>query len=112
MGDGSMPPAYYAICGEMAAWMKHRAVSIHDVEAGPYPDCVDTPVTVKGDTWFLQFLTANQRSATIKSAAEPKSVTMLRTGRAVPWTKEVNGVVLIPARSDFTSLDDVVVVKW
>jgi len=112
MGDGQMPPAYYAICDEMAAWMKHSAVSIYDVEAGPYPDRVDTPVTVKGDTWFMHFLTANQRRATVKGAAAPKSVAMLRTGKAIPWTKDGDDVVIQPAQEDFTALDDVVVVKW
>jgi alpha-L-fucosidase len=112
LADGTMPPAYYSICDEMAAWMKHSAVSIYDVEAGPYPDRVDAPVTVKGNTWFVHFLTANQRSATLKEVGAPKSAVMLRTGQAIPWTKAGEDVVLIPAQADFTPLDDVVAVTW
>ncbi|MEN6534687.1 MAG: alpha-L-fucosidase [Bryobacteraceae bacterium] len=112
MEDGSMPPAYYAICDEMAAWMKHSAVSIYDAEAGPYPQRANTPVTVKGGTWFVHFLTANQRSASLKSVPTPKSAILLRTGKAVPWTKEGENVVLVPAQDDFTPLDDVVAVTW
>jgi alpha-L-fucosidase len=110
--DGRLPPAYYSICGEMEAWMKHSAVSIYDVDAGPYPDRADAPVTVKGNTWFVHFLTANQRSATLKGVAAPKSAVMLRTGKAIPWSKAGEDVVLIPAQTDFTSLDDVVSVTW
>ena len=110
--DGTMPPSYYAVCDDMAAWMKHSAVSIYDVESGPYPDRADTPVTVKGDTWFVHFLTPNQRSATLKKVAAPKSAILLRTGKAIPWTKEGDDVVLVPAQPDFTPFDDVVSVTW
>jgi alpha-L-fucosidase len=110
--DGTMPSSFYAICTEMTEWMKHSAVSIYDVESGPYPDRSDCPVTVKGDTWFVHFLTPNQRSATLKNVGTPKSATLLRTGKAVPWSKEGDDVLLVPAQSDFTPLDDVVRVTW
>ncbi len=112
MSDGSMPPAYYTICDEMAEWMKHSAVSIYDVDAGPYPAGVDAPVTVKGNVWYVHFLTANQRSATLKGSPVPKSAVMLRTGKPVPWTRDGDDVVLVPEQSDFTPLDDVVAVTW
>ncbi|MDR3677427.1 MAG: alpha-L-fucosidase [Acidobacteriota bacterium] len=110
--DGTMPPSYYAICAEMAEWMKHSAVSIYNVDGGPYPDRSDCPITVKGDTWFVHFLTPSQRSATLKNVGSPKSATLLRTGKAVLWNKEGDDIVLVPAQSDFTSLDDVVRVVW
>ena len=37
---------------------------------------------------------------------------MLRTGQPIPWTKAGEDVVLLPAQSDFTPLDDVVSVTW
>jgi len=110
--DGTMPPAYYAICDELAGWMKHSAVSIYDVDAGPYPDRVDAPVTVRGNIWYIHYVTANQRSATLKGVAAPKSAVLLRTGKAVRWQKEGDDVVVIPEQSDFTPLDDVVAVTF
>jgi alpha-L-fucosidase len=110
--DGTMPSSFYATCAEMAEWMKHSAVSIYDVEAGPYPDRSDCPITVKGNDWFVHFLTPNQRSATLKGVGTPKSATLLRTGAAVPWSKQADDLVLVPDQPDFTSLDDVVKVTW
>ena len=41
--DGTMRPAFYEICDQMAAWMKHSSESVFDVEAGPYPQRADVP---------------------------------------------------------------------
>ena len=60
----------------------------------------------------MHFLTPNQRSATLKKVAAPKSAILLRTGKAIPWTREGDDVVLVPAQSDFTPFDDVVSVTW
>ena len=60
----------------------------------------------------MHFLTPNQRSPTLKKVGTPKSATLLRTGKAVPWSKEGDGVVLVPAQSDFAPLEDVVRVLW
>ncbi len=110
--DGTMPPAYYSICDEMAAWMKHSAVSIYDIEPGPYPDRCTCPVTVKGNTWFVHFVEYRRKAARLKGVGAPKSAVLLRTGKAVAWSKEDDGILLRPAREDFTIDDDVVAVTW
>ena len=73
--DGTMPPDYYTICGEMAAWMKHSGVSIYDIEAGPYParSTVSRPVTVKGNTWYVHFIDFHRRASLLKGVGDPKS---------------------------------------
>jgi alpha-L-fucosidase len=110
--DGTMPPAFYSICDEMAAWMKHSGVSIYDIEAGPYPDRCNCPVTVKGNTWFVHFIDFQRRSAVLKGVSAPKSAILLRTGKAVSWSKEGDEIVLRPAKEDFSTHDDVVAVTW
>ncbi len=110
--DGTMPPEYYAICDEMAAWMKHSAVSIYDIEPGPYPDRSTCPVTVKGNTWYVHFVDFQRRAAKLKGVGAPKSAVLLRTGKAVAWRAEEDGILLIPATDDFTANDDVVAVTW
>jgi alpha-L-fucosidase len=107
-----MPPAYYSICDEMAAWMKHSAVSIYDIEPGPYPDRCTCPVTVKGNTWFVHFVEYRRKAARLKGVGAPKSAVLLRTGKAVAWSQEDDGILLRPAQEDFTIDDDVVAVTW
>jgi len=115
--DGTMSPHYYSICQEMAAWMKHSGVSVFDVEAGPYPERSDAPVTVKGGVWYVHFLSRQQPTATLKGIHTPKSATVLRTRQAATWTHGAESTLLtLPAPdsaagppSDF---DEVVEVMW
>ena len=55
-----MSPKFYAFCEEMAGWMKHSGVSVFDVEGGRYPQQCDVPVTVKGNVWYVHFLSRQQ----------------------------------------------------
>ena len=77
-----MSPDYYAICDEMAAWMKHSGVSVFDVEAGPYPERSDAPVTMKDNVWYVHFLSRQQPTATLTGVHTPKTAKLLRTGQA------------------------------
>ena len=110
--DGTMPEAYYETCREMGVWMKHSGISVADVDAGPFPEAGNCPITVKGNVWYLHFLTPNQRSATFTRAESPKSVRMLRTGKKLPWTRDGGAITIMPGQADFTPLDDVVEVVW
>jgi len=110
--DGAMPPDYYRICDEMADWMKHSGVSVYDVEAGPYPDRSTVPVTVKGNTWYVHFLDFRRRGSLLKGVEDPRSATLLRTGKPVAWRREGDGVLITPAAEDFTTHDDVVAVTF
>jgi len=110
--DGTMQPEFYSICDQMAAWMRHSAVSIYDIEPGPYPDKCNIPVTVKGNTWYVHFVDYHRKAAVLKGVGAPKSAVLLRTGKKVAWNQQDDGILLVPAKDDFTALDDVVAVTW
>jgi alpha-L-fucosidase len=110
--DGTMSPKYYSVCDEMAAWMKHSSASVFDVQAGPYPERSDVPVTCKENVWYLHFLSPNQRTATLMGVQEPKTAKLLRTGESAVWKKEAQRIVLtLPAGAPI-ALDEVVEVVW
>jgi alpha-L-fucosidase len=109
--DGTMRPAFYEICGQMAGWMKHSGESVFDVEVGPYPERSDVPVTVKGGAWYLHFLSRQQRTATLTGVNPPSSAKLLRTGQSVPWKKDGDRVVLTLPEIPPAELDEVVVVS-
>lgn len=110
--DGTMSPDYYAIGAQMAAWMKHSAVSVFDVEAGPYPERSDAPVTVKGNVWYVHFLARTPLTATLTGVGAPKGARLLRTGEAAAWKQEGDRVALTLPAAPPTDLDEVVEVTW
>ncbi len=110
--DGTMQAEFYTVCDELAAWMKHSAESVYDVEAGPYPQQCTCPVTVKGRTWYVHFVDYHRSVAAIKGKGAPKSAILLRTGKPVVWRKEGDEIWVCPERADFTPVDDVVAVTW
>ena len=110
--DGTMSPKYYAICEELAAWMKYGAESVFDVEAGPYPAASDVPVTCRRNTWYLHFLSRQQRTATLSGVGTPSSAKVLRTGASVPWKKDRDRVVLTLPSERLADIDEVVTVLW
>jgi len=110
--DGTMSPKYYSACDEMAGWMKHSSASVFDVEAGPYPERSDVPVTCKESVWYLHFLSPYLRTATLRGVQEPKTAKLLRTGESAIWKKDAQRIVLtLPAGAPI-DLDEVVEVVW
>ncbi len=92
--DGTMQPEFYRVCEELAAWMKHSGVSVHDVQAGPYPEQCDAPVTVSGSTWYVHFLPGERRVAKLAGVKQPRSARLLATGQPVSWSAEGNRYAL------------------
>lgn len=109
LADGSMPPAFYEICGQLAKWMKHSAESVFDVEAGPYPGRCDVPVTVKGNRAYLHFLSREKRSATLTGFPPPRLSRLLRTGQSAPWKQEGGRIVVNLPDGAASDMDEVVV---
>jgi alpha-L-fucosidase len=107
-----MSPHYYAILDEMTAWMKHSAASVFDVEAGPYPERCDAPVTVKNNVWYVHFLSRQQPTATLTGVQPPKAAKLLRTGQAATWKEDGDRVVLTLPGEPQSDLDEVVEVNW
>lgn len=109
--DGAMRPAFYEICAQMAAWMKHSAESVFDVEAGPYPQRASVPVTVKGAVWYLHFLTPGQLTATLTGAKHPASARVLRTGRPARVQRDGDRTLVTLPDTPQTDLDEVVLLN-
>lgn len=110
--DGTMSPKFYATCNEMAEWMKYGAASVFDVKAGPYPERCDAPVTTRGSTWYVHFLSRRQFAATLKVTHAPRSATVLRTGQTATWKQTGDRVVLTLPATPPTEFDEVVEVAW
>ncbi|MEN6533402.1 MAG: alpha-L-fucosidase [Bryobacteraceae bacterium] len=109
--DGTMRPAFYDLCDQMEAWMKHSAESVFDVGAGPYPKRADVPVTIKGGTWYLHFLKSEQRTATLTGVPNAASAKILRTGQAAKLKKDGDRVVVTLPDTPQTEMDEVVAVS-
>jgi alpha-L-fucosidase len=110
--DGTLAPAHYAICEKMAEWMKYGGVSVFDVDGGPYPEKSDAPVTIKGKTWYVHFLSRQQRTATLSGMPEPRSAIVLRTGEKASWKKDGDALALTLPGEPATDFDEVVELTW
>jgi alpha-L-fucosidase len=110
--DGTMSPDYYTTCEQMAAWMKHSAVSVFNVEAGPYPERSDAPVTIKGNTWYVHFLSHQQLTATLTGVQTPKAAKLLRTGEAATTKQDGDRVLVTLPGEPPTDFDEVVEMTW
>jgi alpha-L-fucosidase len=110
--DGTMSPKYYQACDEMAAWMKYGGVSVFDVLPGPYPERSDAPVTVKGNKWYVHFLSPQQSTATLTASAAPKSAKVLRTGQTAAWKAEGDRILLTLPAEPPGDFDEVMEVIW
>ncbi len=110
--DGTLPPAYYEICEQLAGWMKHSGESVFATAAGPYPEQCDVPATVKADALYLHFLSPEKKSATLSNAKAPKSAKVLRTGQRVEWKQDGNQIIFTLPEMQRTEFDEVVKVAW
>jgi alpha-L-fucosidase len=109
--DGTMPPVYYQICEEMAAWRKHSGVSLEGAEPGPYPQKSDVPVTVKGSTWYLHLLDA-QRTASVTGQPRPKRALLLRTRQPANVESSEQRTIFTLPDGPRSEMDEVIAVRF
>ncbi len=109
--DGSMPKPYWDGMEQMAAWMKHSGEPLFGTTPGAWPDSGETPVTIKGNTWFLH-VTPEMKAVQVKAPAKPQQARLLRTGGLLSFDY-TNGVVSVhlPA-GERTNLVDVVALRF
>lgn len=136
--DGTMPDSYYARMAELADWMKWAAVSIYDVEAGPFLEQSDVPVTVRGNCWYLHLLCPEdddkgtswflhlvnpkyprreyvlqaKKAVLDQITNTPKSVRLLKTGEEIDFQLNKQKLSIHLPEDKCTLLDDVVVIEW
>lgn len=110
--DGTMSRGYYEVCEQMAGWMKYGARSVLDVEAGPYPERVDVPATVRGRTMYLHFLPGESRKATLTGFGKPARARLLRTLAPIMPKHEPNRCSIELPAGDEPAIDEVVELTW
>ncbi len=109
-----MPDVFYDRCEDLARWMAHSGESV--IGAGPAPgeDRANVPVTTRDGTWYLHVLPSHQGPVALSGVPEPRTITLLRTGRTLPWRRQGDpgapGTIAIPAELR-TDLDDVIAVR-
>ena len=112
--EGEMPSWFGPMCAEMAEWMKTGAEAIYDINTKgpfPYPDQCKQPVTTAGNTWYV-FHSAAAPEIEINDVEKPESVTMLRTGVAIPYTHKERKLVINCPQDQRTKLPDVIKLVW
>ena len=58
---GEMPDSVYRCLADVKAWMDVHGESVIGVQAGPYPEQCNVPVTVRDKTWYLHLLPGGRR---------------------------------------------------
>jgi len=77
--SGEVPEQALSAWKEMAAWMKHSRESVIGANAGPWPDEVNTPVTIGKGVAYVHFLPGEKVEVVWKNAPKPKKAFLLRT---------------------------------
>lgn len=114
--EGRLPDVAYDRLGELADWMDHGGPAVRDVDAGPWPERADVPITRSRDgrTWYLHVLAKHEGPVTVQHVPEPRSVRLLRTGEPLDATHDAADLELtvrVPADRR-TNPDTVAVVTW
>lgn len=136
--DGTMPESYYERMAELKDWMEWGAESIVGIEAGPFPERCNVPVTVRGNKWYLhllcpeeddkgtswflhtidpkypvrQYQQQEKKAVLTQVHATPESIRLLRTGETIDFQLDGDHITISLPQEKSTLLDDVVVVDW
>lgn len=111
---GEMPDSFYGCMDLLKTWMATRRESVVGVQAGPYPERSNVPVTVRGKTWYLHLLVDDGKSdpAVLKGVEKPRQATLLGTGRTLDFQFDQNTLTISVPKELRTKLVDVVKVEW
>ncbi|MFP4503008.1 MAG: SGNH/GDSL hydrolase family protein [Candidatus Hydrogenedentota bacterium] len=69
----------------MALGIAVRCVAVNGEALNPRPDNADVPLTAKGGTWYAH-IDAPRDAFTVRFVRAPESVSLVRTGDALPYT--------------------------
>ena len=89
--------------------MKHSKESVIGVNAGPWPEEVNTPVTTNDGVAYLHFLPGETSPVIRKNAPKPTRAILLRTNQPIDF-KHSNGILEIDLPKNIRS-NNVDVVK-
>lgn len=86
--SGEVPQQALQAWKEMAIWMKHSRESVIGTNAGPWPEDVNTPVTINDGVAYIHFLPGQKAEVVWKNAPKPEKTILLRTKKPVVFTYE------------------------
>jgi alpha-L-fucosidase len=108
-GTGDMHPNYYKEIAILREWMETGAESVFGTGPTPGVERSNVPLTTRGqDIWYAHVLPDFKRQVSVKTDREPASLTLLRTGEAVPYIYRDGFLVFQLAADRRTATDDVV----
>ena len=108
-GTGDMHPNYYKEIAILREWMETGAESVFGTGPTPGVERSNVPLTTRGqDIWYAHVLPDFKRQGSVKTDREPASLTLLRTGEAVPYIYRDGFLVFQLAADRRTAADDVV----
>jgi alpha-L-fucosidase len=111
---GEMPDCYYPCMEKIKAWMATRRESVIGVQAGPYPEQSNMPVTVRGRTWYIHLLPNGHCTGPIvlKGVAKPQRATLLGPGKVLQSRFDNHTLTILVPENLRTKSVDVVKVEW
>lgn len=111
-GDGSVPEQALSTWKEMAEWMAHSRESVIGAGAGPWPEKVNAPVTLRDGVAYVHFLPGFQGEAVWTNAPKAAKAIALRTREAVPFRYENGTLRLVFPEVARTKCVDVVKIEF
>jgi alpha-L-fucosidase len=111
---GEMPDCYYPCMEKIKAWMATRREAVIGVQAGPYPEQSNMPVTVRGKTWYALLLPDGHCTGPVvfKGVEKPRHETLLGAGETLESQFDKGTLTIsVPAKLRTKSVD-VVKVDW
>jgi alpha-L-fucosidase len=116
--SGDMPVSYYRCMDIVKTWIAARRESVVGVQAGPYPEKSNVPVTVRGKTWYLHLLPktsegpAFEGTIVLSEVGKPRRVVLLGGGEGIEVKQDGATLSITVPKKLRTSLVDVVAVEW
>ena len=83
--DGSVPAPAVSAWKEMAAWMAHSRESVIGTTSGPWPDEVNTPVTLRPDAAYVHLLPDFKGEVVWTNAPAAIEARLLRTKETISF---------------------------
>lgn len=119
---GEMPDCYYRGMEIVKEWMTTHRESVYGVQAGPYPEQSNVPITVRGKTWYAMLLPTirkddpavleDGRPIVLTGVEKPQQVTWLGTGQSLESQFEKDRLTIFIPKNLRTQWLDVVKLAW
>lgn len=113
--DGTLPPPYFEGLKRLAAWRKENLAALEGVQPQPEGVAFSVPVTTREDRWYAFALPGKEDPIQLDLSAigkTPATVTLVRTGEAIPFDCCPPLLTIAIPKEKRTSLPDAVEIVW